>query len=180
LVGGRIVNALDSNPYSTASQDLISYLYEYYNEPKARFFCSNNMAMNRRAFLDIGGFDPLFASAGGEDREFCDRWHHQGRPMLYAAHAVVNHAHNLDRGSFWRQHLRYGRAAVHYKRIYAARRGRTVAVEPLRFYAKLILHPFSEMTAAKAFRCSVLLFLSQVANTAGFIAEARRLGTADR
>jgi glycosyltransferase involved in cell wall biosynthesis len=40
LIGGRTVNALPDNIYSTASQQLIDYLYSYYNAiaDRAKFF----------------------------------------------------------------------------------------------------------------------------------------------
>ncbi len=43
IVGGRVLNAPPENPYSTASQVLIEYLYDYYNRKadSARFFTSN-------------------------------------------------------------------------------------------------------------------------------------------
>ena len=175
MVGGRNVNALDSNVYSTASQDLISYLYEYFNAAGATFFCSNNLAVARDALCDAGGFDSRFTMAAGEDRELCDRWHHGQRPLHYASDAVVKHAHDLDARRFWLQHLRYGRAAAHYHRLYADRRGSDVRVEPLRFYAKLLAHPFSHMPLLRGIVCASLLAVSQVANVMGFLLESRKL-----
>ena len=52
MIGGRTVNALPGNPYSTASQLLIDYLYSYYNADsgQARFFTSNNLAVAAERF----------------------------------------------------------------------------------------------------------------------------------
>src|SRR6266542_2885494 len=46
LVGGRIINALPENPYSTAAQLLIDYMYARDNSDRhhANFFASNNLA----------------------------------------------------------------------------------------------------------------------------------------
>ncbi|MDF0552531.1 glycosyltransferase family A protein [Kamptonema sp. UHCC 0994] len=46
LIGGKTINALPNNIYSTASQELINYLYSYYNNPeKPNFFTSNNFTL---------------------------------------------------------------------------------------------------------------------------------------
>jgi len=78
LIGDRTINAVPNNIYSTASQELINYLYSYYNaiDNRAKFFTSNNFALPTNSFQKIGGFDTSFFLAAGEDREFCDRWLH--------------------------------------------------------------------------------------------------------
>ena len=70
-IGGKVLNALCHNPYSTASQLLIDRLYTYYNaDPaNARLLISSNLALPKRQFHEIGGFDTSFPPiAGGEDR----------------------------------------------------------------------------------------------------------------
>ncbi|MCZ0899671.1 glycosyltransferase, partial [Microcoleus sp. HI-ES] len=86
LIGGRTVNALPDNIYSTASQQLIDYLYSYYNAigDRAQFFTSNNFALPAEAFQKIGGFETSFSLSAGEDREVCDRGLHSGHAALYA------------------------------------------------------------------------------------------------
>lgn len=107
LIGGRTLNALPSNLYSTASQVLIDYLYMYYNIRSSRssFFASNNLALPADRFHALGGFDTTFPLAAGEDREFCDRWLHHGYEMIYAPEALVYYAHKLTLPKFWRQHF---------------------------------------------------------------------------
>ena len=69
LVGGHTLNALPDNLFSTASQILIDYLYDYYNaRHQPSFFASNNFAMAVEQFQAIGGFDTSFPLAAGEDR----------------------------------------------------------------------------------------------------------------
>ena len=82
LVGGRVENALPENPFSAASQQLVSYLYAYGAEtgPRFQFFCTNNLAIRADAFHALGGFDAGFPSAAGEDREFCNRFAAAGGP----------------------------------------------------------------------------------------------------
>src|SRR5262245_3238353 len=96
-VGGRTLNVLTHNLYSTASQLLISYLFSYFNgNPRAaRFFPSNNLSVRANRFRAIGGFDVTYPRAAAEDRELCDRWLHHGQRMIYAPDAVVYHANDL-------------------------------------------------------------------------------------
>ena len=83
-VGGRVENALADGLYSTASQLLIDFLYEYYNgrEGVSRFFITSNLAFPTNAFRALGGFDVSFPLAAAEDRDGCDRWREAGQTMV--------------------------------------------------------------------------------------------------
>lgn len=169
-VGGRTVNALPENPWSTASQTLIDYLYHYYNtgfRPDP-MFTTSNLALPRTEFERVGGFDERFARAGGEDREICLRWVRAGGRLVYAPDAVVLHSHQLAARSFLRQHFTYGRGAADFHRL----RGSGPIPEPPSFYRDLILFPWRRRVRGKA-RMSALLALSQVANAAGYAWELR-------
>lgn len=175
LVGGHTVNALPQNSYSTASQLLIDYIYGYYNaQPqRARFLASNNIALTRKGFLEVGGFDTSFLRAAAEDREFCDRWRHTGRTIVYAPDAIIHHSHALSARKFLRQHLNYGRGAFHFHRIHARRDAQgKIRVEPLSFYLNLIRAP--KDGGWRGLKLSALLFASQAANTAGYALERLR------
>ncbi|HET9334316.1 MAG TPA: glycosyltransferase [Gemmatimonadota bacterium] len=169
--GGRTLNALTDNRYSSASQTLVDYLYEYYNRESARepLFTTNNLALPRVAFLELGGFDARFRRAGGEDRELCLRWARSGRGIAYAPRAIVRHSHDLSLRRFLRQHFNYGRGAARFHEI----RESSPIPEPASFYRELILYPWRERTRGRA-RMSALLTLSQAANVAGYAWEARR------
>lgn len=173
LIGGRTINALPDNLYSTASQELIDYLYEYFNtKPQgACFFASNNIALPTQRFLDIGGFDTSFPLAAAEDREFCDRWLHKGHQMFYAPEVQIYHAHHLTLSSFWRQHFFYGRGAFCFHQVRAHRGAKSIRLEPLAFYANLLAYPLFQAQSWRSPVVAVLLGLSQVANTAGFFRE---------
>src|SRR5262249_34753722 len=63
MIGGRTINALPDNLYSTACQVLVDYLYAYYNNADlnhGRFFTSNNLALPADRFRLMGGFDTTF------------------------------------------------------------------------------------------------------------------------
>lgn len=170
MIGGQTVNALRQDRCATASQTLVNYLYEYYNVNAARpsFFTSNNMALPRRAFLAIGGFDTTLTSAAGEDRELCDRWQHLGYRLTYAPEARVSHHHKLTLRQFCRQHFQYGRAACYFRRARRQRGAGRVAIEPLSFYLNLLRYPFMHDPPRRAVALAALLFLSQGANAVGF------------
>jgi GT2 family glycosyltransferase len=171
-VGGRTVNGLSRNVYSAASQMQVTYLYSWYNaEPaNARFLCSNNLVVTAEGFRVSGGFDGEWPLAGGEDREFCERWSRCGYRMIYAPEAIVNHRHKLTFASFCRQHFRYGRGAGHLRRR-RHERSQTSRFEPFRFYWGLMCHPFSQVSAAWAFVFCGLQMVSQVAALCGLLYE---------
>ena len=172
MLGGRTINALSSNPFSTASQKLIDYLYEYYNPAKGKdtFFASNNIAMPTANFKALNGFDISFPLAAAEDRDFCDR-SNQAYPMVYVPEAQINHYHKLSLASFWKQHFGYGRGAFCFHQIRSQRAAKDIEVEPLSFYFKLLFYPFSQVERQPKILISGLLLLSQVANVAGFFWE---------
>jgi GT2 family glycosyltransferase len=108
------VNGLEGNLYSSASQDLVAFLYDFYGRQAnsaGRFFTTNNFAINKDAFWAVGGFDQSFRRAAGEDREFGYRWTRSGRAYKYVPSAVVEHCHDLSFKKFLLQHFNYGRAA---------------------------------------------------------------------
>lgn len=176
LIGGQILNALPDNPFSSASQILIDYLYSYYNQKSetANFFTSNNIAISKELFHKIGGFDHSYPMAAAEDRELCDRWLQQGHTLLYADDVQVQHAHHLSLKSFWRQHFNYGRGAFHFHLVRAQRKAEAIKLEPLSFYFRLLTYPFKKYLGWWAVSLSGLLFLSQIANTAGFFLERNK------
>ena len=177
LLGGRVVNALAGNPFAAASQQLVSYLCEYYGARpgSAPFFTSNNMAVEAARFRAIGSFDTGFVRAAGEDRELCDRWHSLGYPSRYVPEAVVYHSHPLTLRRFCRQHFNYGRAALRFHRLRAQRDRRGFRLEPPAFYTQMLRYPFTQGTGSTPWVHSALLGLSQVVNAAGTLRE--RLGT---
>lgn len=175
LIGGRILNALEDNLFSTASQLLIDYLYSYYNaDPeRARFFTSNNMAIATEIFLAVGGFDTTYPRAASEDRELCDRLSELGYGLRYVPEATVSHAHHLGWRSFWQQHFYYGRGAYCFHQIRDRRQAPPIAVEPMSFYWQMLLYPWASSARQPKLLLSPLLFLSQVAGVAGFTWEKR-------
>lgn len=173
-VGGLTLNSLTAKLYSTASQMLVHYLYDYYNAvpEQARFFASNNLAVPADRFRAIGGFDSDFTQATAEDREFCARWLHNGYRMTYAPEIIVYHAHALTLAGFWRQHFRYGYGAFHFHRARAQKASSRIKVEPLAFYLGMLRYPFLHARSSQPVLLATLMIVSQLANAAGFVCEA--------
>lgn len=180
MIGGRALNALPENLYSTASQLLIDYLYAYYNSEyrSARFVASNNLALSTELFLRVGGFDSSFPFAAGEDRELCERWLSQDLHITYAPEAIIYHAHPLTFRSFWRQHFNYGRGAFRFRAGRARQKRKRMRFESLAFYWNLMAYPLRQVKRqlAQVFILGLTL-ISQLANALGFIVEAN--GTMD-
>jgi glycosyltransferase involved in cell wall biosynthesis len=171
-VGGRIENRQQGNVYSTTTDLLLRYLYEYFNTPpdRARFFTPNNLAFPLAALRQEGGFISSFVT--GEDRELCDRWRSSGRTLVYAPEAVVGHFHPLGLLGFLHLHYRYGRGSFRFHRE-AARRGSDGArLEPLRFYLDLVRYPLSRARGVRALALSGLMCVGQAANAAGYLRQA--------
>jgi glycosyltransferase involved in cell wall biosynthesis len=176
-VGGRTLNALPDNPYSTASQLLIEYLYGYYNadRDRARFLTSNNVAFPTALFRRVGGFDAAWPHAAAEDRDLCDRWLQNGFGMTYETEGIVYHAHPLTLRSFLRQHFGYGLGAFWFHRLRAKRGQGPIEVEPLRFYCDLIKYPFVQRQGLRAPLLALLLAMTQLANATGYFWARRTL-----
>lgn len=168
MTGGYTQNLLYHNLYSEASQQLVTYLYEAFDETPWHFFTSNNLMLHRDDFMDLGGFDPRFRTAAGEDRAFCLEWIAGGKVMNYVEEAVINHQHHLTFLTFWKQHLKYGQAAKSYQNIL---RGKQMKMRPsLKFYSRLFMFPLKNSgNFRRKSALIVLLLISQLATCSGYI-----------
>jgi glycosyltransferase involved in cell wall biosynthesis len=168
LVGGRTMNGLVDNLYSTASQMIVEEAYTYFHsrDSDLRFFASNNMAVSARLFHEVGRFDASFRTS--EDRNFCDRWIRRGHPMVYAPQAIVHHHHHLTLRTFCRQHFNYGRGAYQFHRVRAQCGGSRLKPD-LRLYASLYRRAVLLRLSEKSLRMAGLMGMWQAANLAGFL-----------
>ena len=196
LVGGRTVNALPHDRPAEASQLLNDYLYrrQLGIDPSAMFFASNNIALSAEGFAAVGGFDPAYRRAAGEDRALCRDWVASGRVTRYLAAAVVDHEHAMGWRKFWRQQCNYGRGAYTFARQAREAAGGEPRGEAengggasLGFYTGLVTYPLRARRLPGSLALTVLTGLSQLAITAGYLAELREArrggamsGVADR
>lgn len=178
LVGGAMKNTLPDDPYATATQLVMSGVYEYYEQQSEgkRFFSTTNLAVPADQFHDIGGFSEAFLNAAGEDYDFCARWNERGLGSSYAPDAIVGHAHGHDFVSFWKQHFAYGRALLRVRQNVARRQRRSFRLEPARFYSRLLTYPLRTGRGARRWLEATLVLLSQVATAAGAAKELLSVG----
>jgi GT2 family glycosyltransferase len=181
FVGGHTRNGLPRNPWSAASQELVTFITRWGLERGPLFFASNNYGLHRADFERVGGFDESFPLAGGEDRDFSDRCEQAGLRFVHAPEARIDHFHELGPATFWRQHFAYGRGAYQYRLRRAQRQGapfrvemqRTLAATRLGFYLQLVTSPWRSPDAPPRWAAALLLAASQVPNTLGFFHERR-------
>lgn len=175
-IGGKTLNALEDNPYSAASQLLIDYLYELYHQSGAAggFFASNNLTLPARDFFLIGGFDTRFPLAAAEDRELCDRLIARGKSMVYSGRSVVYHHHSLKFDTYARQHFNYGRGAYYFNKLKTKPTSWPLRRNAAAFYGNLLAYPLKTSSKHNAWFLVWLMFVSQVATTAGYFFECVR------
>ena len=177
LVGGTTINGLPREIFATTSQLIVDLVYEHFNShaSEAYFLTSNNFLCQRTAFLEIGGFDSVFSRAGGEDRDFCDRWRMSGRRIVWVREALVEHCHSQTLRRFIDLHYRYGRGAYSYLQMRRKRKSGTIRKE-LGFHRSLVRHLWGKLGAKVGYGRSVgilgLLVLWQVTNAVGFFSQA--------
>lgn len=174
LVGGSVVSTLD-NPYSSASQYLVEFLYGFFGAhyPEQRFFVTANCAVAAGLFRELNGFDLSFPFAAAEDRDLCDRWQQRGFELVFAGAARVVHAHALSPRSFWRQHFTYGRGGWFLERARAARGERRPPVRLHLLYPRMARFAFTKRRGVEGVALLALLGVSQVAYTAGYIWQSK-------
>jgi GT2 family glycosyltransferase len=171
MIGGKTLNALSDNPYATASQIIIDFVYTHYNDnpDKARFFSSNNMAIPTDQFRALGGFNVTLRTS--EDRDLCERWLYHGYQMSYAPEVLIYHAHALTFRTFWRQHFNYGRGGFRFRQRLAQRDQERIKLETKLFYLNMFWYPFAQVRGFRGIWLSVLSVVSQLASMLGFFRE---------
>jgi glycosyltransferase involved in cell wall biosynthesis len=118
LLGGTTFNGLNNDLLAEANQLILDLVYDHFNgnHDEARFLTSNNWLVPRNRFLEIGGFDEEFRRAGGEDRDFCDRWRFDNRRIVWIDEARVEHRHEQNLWKFIQLYYCYGIGAKVYHR----------------------------------------------------------------
>ena len=176
LVGGTTMNGLPDELFSATSQLIVDFVYEHFNADPANafFLASNNILCRRDRFLSIGGFDESFPRAGGEDREFCDRWRVTGLPIVWLPGARIEHRHHQTLRKYLDLHFRYGRGARRYWLV-REERGSGSMGDDLSFHRSLAARVWRRLRSpgSPQARLATLVALGawQVANAAGFVAE---------
>ena len=137
-----------TRPLVAASETIVRHA-----ERRGPFVATRNLAIPRALALAVP-FDERFREAGGEDREWGRRLVGRGTPVVHVDAARVRHEPDLDVRGFWRQHVRYGRAA---------RADRAVGVPGPRATASLLGAGFSH-----GVRVGLLVVVAQAATAVGY------------
>jgi len=170
MIGGTTVNGLISNPYATASQMLIDYMYAYQQTTAGpQFFTSNNMILPTASYRRLGGFNPQFLQPGGEDRDICYRWQQDGGQLVHIPMLTVFHYRQMDLAGFLRQHFGYGCGALRCHASQTNRKGRRLLrLAPLNFYLDMLTYAGKNKPyEIRVNTVRVLITLSQLAYAAG-------------
>lgn len=174
LVGGKVSNAIEGNIYSAASHTILDAVYEYYNptQGRAHFFASSNFALAAEKFRALDGFAQDWSLAGGEDRAFCYRWLQRGWQLAYAPDALIEHHHPLNLSSFCGLYFRYGRGAYYYhQQLRRGAPGAGALAPDWKFYWTCFRRALIGTKTTRVFFTICLLFLWQMANTAGYLSQ---------
>lgn len=166
--GGKTINGLPDNIFSTASQLVMDLLerdrLEQNYEPV--FFPSNNLAFPTALLREIGGFDSQFRTS--EDRELCRRWLQAGHRLVSAPGAVILHVPKLNLASYWRKYSSYGEGAAQFHRSSWS----DLRQNSLAFHLRLPGLAAREMAESRMRRrltLFALLALWELANLTGFV-----------
>lgn len=167
LIAGRSVNALPANPFSTATQLIVTYAHsDSAARPQgSREFNAANLSMPACRFQEVEGFDTSLRTC--EDYDFCIRWQQAGFPVAFAPEAVVHHAHDLTLAGFLRQHFQYGRGLLRHRVRTSRDKRSTFRIKHLAYYVNLVRFPLGQADGARAWSQVALVGLSQVATVAG-------------
>ena len=116
LIGGSTRNTIDDNVFAVTNQLILELLYTQINidQHDCKFLASNNWICRRDLFLEIGGFRQMFRNAGGEDRDFCQRWRDSNHSIISSPGSKVDHFHYQNLRQFLGMHYRYGAGAFIY------------------------------------------------------------------
>ena len=175
LWGGRVVTEASQNLYCHAAQAILDMNRQFFNrvEGEARFFSSNNFAVPAARFLELGGFLHAYFQFSAEDRDFCDRWRHSGRPLRSLNRAIVYHEPELTLTRYAKMYFRYGRGAYRFQRIRKLR-GSGSMNQDARFHLHLpglLSQAVQRVPVSRRVGLVGLVGLWEVANTAGFFWE---------
>jgi GT2 family glycosyltransferase len=83
---------------------------------RGRYLWGANFSVRRRTWREVGGFDEVFRSYGGEDTDFGLRVLGLGVPLVAEPRALSHHLHRVSYAGFRRNAFEAGRATVRISR----------------------------------------------------------------
>jgi GT2 family glycosyltransferase len=149
----------DADRFARASQVILDTLMV--PEPNGSLAFAPTMNLGcRTELLESIPFDESFSDAAGEDRAWCLRVREGGIPIVPVPLAHVDHRPHLTFRRFVRQHVRYGRGSLIFRRRY-----RQELASPS-FYLDVVRHGFAAGPIV-----GTLVLVAQAATAAGVVRE---------
>lgn len=103
IIDGPLFHYLDSRGVGRAGS----------GQAPARFFVTQNAAVPRQAFLDVGGFDPSFGLYGFEDMEVAFRLEDRAGVRFLALNSPApRHVHHHSLAQYWAKKVDCGRDSL--------------------------------------------------------------------
>lgn len=169
-LGGQLLNPYADNLAATAWHFLVDFLYDdwRYDDGTVGMIVSSNAAYRRDVFLELGGFDESYGSAGAEDRELSIRLMAHGYRQYYYPSAQVWHYQNLRSPlDYIKRQFRYGRGASRLYRQLAEQDNRPffLSKNRKRLYPARLWRALRQRDASVGL--AGLIALSQLAHRAG-------------
>lgn len=176
LAAAAVAHEAPATAVAAAGQVITEGVDAFFNPPHAapRFLPGLNFALDRRAYLALGGCDATYGQLAAEDREFIDRWRATGGTLMLCRDIVVHHDHRSTLRGFVRQYFNYGRGAWRFHRQRRAR-GSGRMRDDLQLHVGLPAYlraPVARLPWSVRFAVLGLLAVWQAANAAGFLWQA--------
>ena len=109
-IGGPNIAPYDDGPIATAVANAPGGpIHVMLTDDIAEHIPGCNMSFRKDALLAVGGFDPVYRSAG-DDVDLCWRIQHTGRTIGFHPSAVVWHHRRNSLKAYWKQQVGYGKA----------------------------------------------------------------------
>ena len=171
-LGGPIMSSPGAGVGAEVSDWIVRACVSHFEpRPGGGFFLpTGNVAVPAELFRRLDGFDPGFKIS--EDRDFLDRWLHEGYPARALANAGVVHHRQLNLLGFLKAHIYYGRGAF---RFHQARRRRGSGRWSWK-YLTYYLAALGRCPVRPRYLAFLFLVLWQVANLFGFLLELSEQG----
>jgi glycosyltransferase involved in cell wall biosynthesis len=173
-IGGSSRTGNTSSIFAVVNDLIVNFFKEHINsrpDVPTPFLTSNNAAYRKSSLEKVGGFHRDF-KRGAEERDLNFRLTQAGEKLLYDASISIDHYNDADFVAFLKHQFEQGRGSY---LLYANARkltGKQPGMIPLSVYLGLFFYPFRHFPFGKATLLALLLILTQVVITIGYVAQS--------
>ena len=171
-VGGAARTGNPTNIFAVVTDFMQNYYKDAMNrgDAKVPFLTGNNVAYKRSCLEKVGGPDPRFRM-GAEDRDLTFRIALTGDRLVYDPSMIIEHYHDSRFRQFVNHQYDLGKGSYLFYTV-TKRSGHRPSPLPTSVYLGLFFAPFRDYHLIRAATVSLLLVLSQIAVTVGFVSAA--------